>query len=737
MFRRILPFTGSSALALLIGLPAIIFAQQSAPAFNGIITGRVVYSEQNIPIEYANILLYSQNDLEYLIDKKVINVGKQMTAVSGTAVDVLENVPSVSVDIEGNVSLRGSGNFTVLIDNRPTILEPSDVLQQIPASTIETIEIITNPSAKYDPDGMSGIINIILKKKSLQGISGVANSNIGINDKYGGDFLINYRRSFYNTYLAVNYNNWSYVGERESENRTYRGDTTFYVLSRGESIFKRNPYGVRAGIDLSLGARDKISLGGQYNKRSMNRSNLADHEQWADPDGAPNICLSQNHNQHSHSFYSMTVDYVHQFLPRNHDFTGQLNIDQRQSTQTSSYAVLDTANGMISGQRSVEKGPGTRLRLKADYTLPLDDHGKIEAGFQSRSNRSHEENELYEYDTISGAYVLKPEFSHAASLNRAIHSLYSVYSNRSGKIGYQIGLRGEYEYRKIELIGKNRFYSMNRWDYFPTAHVSHQFPGGHQLMASYARRIERSRWWWLEPFLTWSDANNVHRGNPDLKPEYVDSYELGFQTLFGKSSFSAELYHRITRDKVEQTRSVYVDNIILHTVENIGTDYSTGIELMFDMKTLKWWQPNLMVNLYDYRIAGELYGESISRQDFNWSARINNELQILPATRLQISGRYNSPTITAQGERNGFFTADAAIKQEFLNRRLSVTLQARELLSSSAHENVAESSTFYSRSSFTRESPVFMLNISFNFNNYKPERRRDDNQIDVESIEEY
>ncbi|GAH71027.1 unnamed protein product, partial [marine sediment metagenome] len=197
--------------------------------------------------------------ITYEIDKKVINVARQTTSVSGSAVDVLENVPSVDVDIEGNVSLRGSENFTVLIDGRPTILDPSDALQQIPASTIENIEIITNPSARYDPEGISGIINVIIKKKTMRGISGIANMNAGLNDKYGGNFLISSRRGISNMFLSANYRKYAFPGTQTVENITSANDTASYVFSDGQSMRNWNPYGLRAGIDLELGLMDKMS----------------------------------------------------------------------------------------------------------------------------------------------------------------------------------------------------------------------------------------------------------------------------------------------------------------------------------------------------------------------------------------------------------------------------------------------------------------------------------------------
>ncbi len=673
--------------------------------------------------------------LSYQIDKKVVNVGRQTTAVSGTAVDVLENVPSVDVDIEGNVSLRGSENFTVLIDGRPTVLDPSEALQQIPASIIESIEIITNPSAKYDPDGISGIINIIMKKKRLQGISGLTNLKFGLDNKYGGAALLSFRKGIYNVYIGADYSKMTFPGTRYIENMTMQNDTTSYVFSNGDSRWQMNPYGVRGGIDLAFGARDKLSLTGRYGNWGMQSTSATDYDEWSEPGSGHSLYLSKSDHERLHEYYSSTLDYLHHFPQKGHQISVETYFNRSQGDEESTSELFDTTGIITSGQRNGEKGPSTMLRSKLDYTLPLQKNNKFELGYQSRINRSENISDMYEYDTLTGAYEFMPLFSHTSKYTHDIHSLYSMYSGEWGRFGYQGGLRGEYTYRLIELVGETESFTIDRWDYFPTAHISYQFPGGQQIMASYTRRIKRPRVWWLEPFLTWSDAYNVRKGNPALKPEYINSCELGFQTFLGKSLFSTEAYYRIVQNKVERVRSVYSDDVFLHTVENVGTDYALGVEFMLDLKLLKWWNINCTADLYDHRIEGVLYGEQFSEHNFNWSTRFSNELKLLKDTKLQINGRYRGPRVTAQGERESYFTTDAALKQEFLNKQLSVTLQVRDIFGTSRREHSSEGPDFSSYSYFTRKSPVVMLNISYNFNNYKADRQHDDEQ-EFEGMEE-
>lgn len=663
--------------------------------------------------------------IEYKIDKKVVNVSKHYSAASGSAVDVLENVPSVTVDIEGNVSLRGSGNFTVLIDGRPTVLEPNDVLQQIPASNIEDIEIITNPSAKFDPEGISGIINIITKKRSLEGINGIADLNGGSREKYGGDFLCNIKREIFNFYFGADYNRRLFQGESRMENETFSQDTLFFVASSGDSKWERLMFGVRGGIDLNIGSRDVLSSGFRYGERDMRSSSLKDYDEWTEPGNILYEYISESVRKHGGNFTSANADYQHFFSGEKHELSARLMFGRRKGDSETSNEMTNLEDSIISGKQSIEKGPSKMLRMRVDYSLPFQNNHKFETGFQSRLRRSDEKTEMHEYNQVSQTYEYKQEYSNKIYYNRNIHSIYSIYSGELRKLGYQGGLRGEYTYRLIELAGEEVDFSIDRWDFFPTIHTSYQFSKGNQAMVSYTRRIDRPRGWYLEPFITWSDAYNVHKGNPDLKPEYIDSYEFGYQRYISKNSFSTELYYRITHNKIERLRMVYQPNVIMHTIDNVGTDYAFGVEMLLNLEMFKVWNANLMGNLYDYRIEGVLDDRSFSRSSFNWSARLSNRVKVRNGTRIQLSIRYHSPSVSSQGDRESFFMMDGAIKQSVFSEDMNITLQVRDIFRTGKYEYTSEGEDFRSFREFTRESPVVMVTLTYNFNDYRPERERE------------
>ena len=664
--------------------------------------------------------------ISYEIDRKVINVSEQYTASSGSATDVLENVPSVTVDIEGNVSLRGSSNFTVLIDGRPTILDANDVLQQTPASSIENIEIITNPSAKYNPEGTAGIINIILKKNQNLGMSSVLELNGGLNDKYGAQGIFDLKNNDIEIMLGVDFSDRIFeMDNTQNSITTFQGNTTT-INSNGAYNRGRNSYGFRGSFTWFANDLNTVTVGGRYGySSSINNSNSATSETNS-LGSILNYSNITNRVREGDNFDVFT-DYKLE-ISKGHELTAEAYYSKRNGDEETITELIDVNQNITTGQITTENGPGERARLKADYLLPLNENNRIEAGYQSEFNTSTDLIGFFEYNTVTSQYDYKSQFSNDTKYKRNIHSLYSMYRGQFGALGYQAGLRAELTDRLIELLNNTDEFSINRWDYFPTIHLSYKFENDNQIMGSYARRIDRPRGWYLEPFQTWTDANNIRIGNPSLKPEYIDSYDLGFQTLFGKTVFSIEGYYRVNHNKIERLRTVYSDNVTLNTIENVGTDYSLGTETMINFDILPGWNVNLLGNLYNYKIEGEIENRDFSRESFTWNSRLNNIIKIAENTSLQVNGMYNSPSVSSQGRSEGFFMLNLAVRQTFFEKALTATLQIRDVLGSANWESTSEANNYYSYRKVSRESPIVMLNLKYNFNNFKQEREGRDGE---------
>ncbi|RXQ94490.1 TonB-dependent receptor [Ancylomarina salipaludis] len=695
-----------------------VFITQASEAL-----GEVVVSAERLPVQYQ-------------IDKKVIPVSRQLTTASGNAVDVLESVPSINVDIEGNVSLRGSSNFTVLVDGRPSILEAADILTQMPSSVIDNIEIITNPSAKYDPEGSSGIINIITKSGKLKGASGVVNLNIGTYQNRGADFLVNLRKNKFNFHLGMDYGNRSFSGDIKKENIT----NSRMILSNGEINRERLSYGLRTGFDFQIDSMNLITLGIRYGGRDMNNGSMLNDKTITET--TTEITNSDNNTNRVMDFYNANFSYQRNFKGKGHLWLTQVNYSYRDGDEESITETNNSIGDQTDGKIATEKGPGYHLEVRSDYTLPLGGKKKFEAGYQGQFRQSEDITTLEQFTPGSG-YNLDPKYSNNVDYTKNTHGIYALFADQSGKIGYQLGLRSEYTDREIKVNNTGESFSIDRWDFFPTIHTQIDLNEGNQMMASYTRRIQRPRGWNLEPFDTWTDSNNKRRGNPGLKPEYIDSYELGYQKRIGEQSISFETYYRVTNNVMERI-ILPENNIMVSTIQNVGTDYSLGVETMLNLSFAKWFKNDLIGNVYHYKEEGsyttydsnnvELV-QDFSTKSFNWSLRNNATFMFNKTTRFQVNFIYNSASKKAQGERKGFITANLGLKKDFMQRKLSATLQLRNVLNTAKHENISEGSGFYNYSKFDMQWPSIKLNLSYKINNYKKKRGAKGEEGDMEEFE--
>ena len=679
--------------------------------------GKIYLKPKNINMQ--DVLVQGDRiPISYQIDKKVINVSENITSMSGTAVDVLENVPSVTVDIDGNVSLRGSGSFTVLIDGRPTILDPNTALQQIPATSIENIEIITNPSAKYDPEGTAGIINVVLKKNSNNGMSGLLGLNAGLKDKYGAEVLTSYKNENTQLNFGLNYNKRNSTSIENGRNWTNDGTTYSYYNSDGSGLRRHERVGLRGSVALDFGEEKILEVGGKYSDRSSVNNSISNYSEWTSLSSAKNYFTSVNDGKRGGGEYQLTASYNHPFDENGHELSVEMDYEAEDGNDETTNNLY---NGLllIDGKKASESGPGSELTSKVDYQLPLGEVSKLELGYQGELQLSNEVTYLDTYNPVTILYERNPLFSNDIKYYTNQYAMYSVYSNKFGAFGLKVGVRGEYTGREVKIDAKNQNFSLSQWDYFPTGHFSYDLGSGNQMMTSYTRRINRPHGWEFEPFLTWVDAYNVRVGNPSILPEYIDSYELGLQKIIGNSLISLDTYYRVTNNKIDRIKSFYSDNVTLQTPQNIGKDYAIGAETFVNLDPIEKWTVNLMGNLYNYKIVGASNGSDFNRNSFNWNVRFNNTIKFSPETMIQLNAMYNSPTVSAQGNRTGYLSTNLAIKQSLFDNLLTATLQIRDLFSSSTYESTNESSDFYNYRYSKRESPIVMLNLRFNINNYK------------------
>ncbi|MGC9344342.1 MAG: outer membrane beta-barrel protein, partial [Bacteroidales bacterium] len=554
-------------------------------------------------------VLADQAHVQYKIDRKIVNVGQDINAATGTAADVLQNTPSVAVDIDGNVSLRGSENFTVLIDGKPTPLSGNDALQQIPASAIRHIELITNPSAKYDPDGMAGIINIVSKKNALQGLSGIINATIGTGDKYSGDFLLNYRTEKFDIFGGGSYRDDTFYGKMYALRQLGEEGNLRYDELTGKRDMNRSGREIKGGFNYSINENNTLGFSAEVGTHEFGSGGLQKQHLYDDASSFDNYYLNDNYGTHGADYYNLNLNYTKKFKEPGHELTSFITFSSHDGGDSDSQVEYNTdsdfniiENIAPFSLRTGEDGMEYEIRGQVDYTRPMGETGKLEAGYQARIDDEVETYLFEYYDPDLKEWIRDDDFSSSNDFFRNIQAAYATYGNHLGKYEYQLGLRGEYTDRRIMNAESNEPLTINRFDIFPSIHASRTFGNNNQLMASYSRRINRPRGWYLEPFLTYMNSTTLRKGDPELEPEYMNSFEIGYQKTFGKSFIALESYYRNTVNKIERIQEIYdlEEGITLMTFDNISKDHSLGAELMVNYARLKWLNLNASTSLYRY-----------------------------------------------------------------------------------------------------------------------------------------
>ena len=674
--------------------------------------------------------------VEYKIDKKVVNVSQDINAAGGTAVDVLENTPSVEVDIEGNVSLRGSSSFTVLIDGKPSVLEGSDALRQLPASVIENIEIITNPSAKYDPDGMAGIINIVMKKNVLSGFNGIINAMVGTRDKYRTDLTLNYKTRKSNLFFGADFNDETFYGSGNSYRETYLTDTTRYLISDGNRDFGRSGHRFKGGVDLYLTDLSTLTLSGTYGEYGRKRGGTSRLHEYTVPANEEIFSIEDENSKREGTYVSTNINFQQKFdesgkhkLDALFYYSNSVGDDYEYEDEFYTDSNYERTEGYLARIKTLEEEDEDEYRIELDYTRPVGDDGRFEAGFQSRIDREYESYSFNDWDNDLNDYVDNPEFSSSQNFKRDIVAGYSTFANKVGSFSYQLGLRGEYTNRSIAHEKAERPAEINRFDLFPTLHFSYEFLNRLQLMTSYSRRIDRPNGRDLDPFPNYYNRYTIRYGNPELEPEYTDSYELGIMKNYGKSFISLEGFYRVTNNLITQVTELGDDGIFYINTENLNNDYSLGSEIMGNLNIKDWLIFNGSFSLYRYRIEGEVLGESIDRKSTNYTGRLNTTVKLSPNSRIQMTGYYRGPSVSAQGDRSDFFFSNLSYRQDLLKKKLTATLSLRDVFGTMKFERTSSGVDFSDRFKRKRESQVVTLTLSYKLNNFKLDRGSNGNGV--------
>ncbi|HZH71988.1 MAG TPA: TonB-dependent receptor [Mariniphaga sp.] len=689
--------------------------------------GRIAIRPSTVEIGDVTVVA-DKPQVEFKLDKKVVNVSQVISAIGGTAVDVLENTPSVQVDIEGNVSVRGSSNFTVLIDGRPSVLDGSDALRQIPSSALESIEIITNPSAKYEPDGMAGIINLVTKKNSLNGFSGIVNGSVGTGDKYRGDIMLDYRTEKFKYMIGADWRDQTNFGSMSSRRETFANDTVSFLNIDGSRDFIRSGHNFKAGIEWYPSSKSTLSLLGEMGKSMSEREGNGQTINFTEPDYLSWQSITEESSRRVSDFYSLNLNFQHNFNNDGHKLEAMLYYAGEESSDIEAESEILADENFVPTNQYIERvfaeetEEEEEMRFKLDYAYPFSETGRVEAGLLSRIDKEIEGLTFEVFDEQTNTWEINEDYTSITDFRRDIHAAYATFSQGIGNFQFMAGLRGELTLRAIENTNRDEVSELNRFDMFPTFHSSYKIGENNELMASYSRRIRRPSGRDLDPNPNYMNRYTIRIGNPDLEPEYTDSYELGVLKRFGRSYLSLDGFHRITNNKIERFE-VFEDDIFYLYSDNFNRDYATGAELTGNIFFTEWLLVNASTSLYNYRITGDVNGVSVDRKSTNWNGRLNTTLNFSDNSRMQINGFFRGPSVSAQGESKGSFYTNVSYRHEFFDKKLSATVSVRDPLGMAKYERRTFGPDFNSWFEWKREPRVFMLTLSYRINNYRSDSR--------------
>ena len=738
--------------------------------------GKVSINPQATMMEAVEVSA-ERSMVEYQLDKRVVNVDKNIVAGGGTASDVLEQVPSVAIDNDGNVTLRGSGNVKVLVNGRPSELLASDLatlLEQIPASTVENVEVITNPSAKYDPEGMSGIINIKLKDKTAGalGLNGVASVNFGAPLPFMGpdslpsfiptamgNISLNYTTEKYNLFLNAD------LGRRARGNY---GVTDIAHRTNGidylhDSLheYSLNPGtmgSVKVGGEYYFNAKNSLLLSYQLRGGSRKRNSWIYAHDLLHNDSMRYDQFNQGDNSNlNHSvnlLYTMKTDRKDEELTFDATFSAR-QVHGTGSQEQTFYGPATWDNYFL--RESVTENDHQALNVRLNYLRPLDsflgkDGWRLETGYEGRMDwpdqRADYTRTQYDSSHVMVSYPDQISSTHF-KYNLQVHAIYATLGGSlTDRLSLQAGLRGEYAYTYGKDLKHPGTPAVDKpyKNIYPTLHLSYKINDMQSAQLSYSRRVRRPHMWDLNPYINVMDGRHLGFGNPTLDPEFTNAFELSYNMGFEKVNIYTAAYFRHSNNTItwygfywdsasvaqyawwEPYNSDY-EGYWAAGPQNLANSYNYGLEFIFDWQMTSWWKMNVSLNLYNERIEGTSLLNGDTKELFQASGKLNSFMTLPHDWTLQLSGQYRAPGLDLQARLDPSYWFDLAVKKDILQQRGTINLRVSDFLCTGGWGHFTDNEELYRVVKNHRLSPMVTIGFSWKINNglkQKPQQQEDE-----------
>jgi len=650
----------------------------------------------------------------FKLDKRVFNVGQDLSSTGASALEVLNNVPSVTVNIEGQIRLRGSAGVQILINGKPSVLasEQGNALGTLTADMIESIEVITNPSAKYDAEGTSGIINIVLKKEEKKGLNGSVTLNTGVPNNHSLGLSVNKRTNKFNLFSQLGVGHRTFPREYKTINRDLTDNTA--ISSIGDSDKNETFFNIILGTDYHINAQNVLSLTGHFAYEI--ESEYADTE-FSERDADNSLISQWNRNEVTeatnpkwqyelqykkdftdHEDHTLLFSALGSYFGKdqssefeNTPFFGETNLSEQQQTRT-----------------DFKEGEYT---FKLDYTHPFGEQITWEAG--SQYVITDVTNDYAVSDWADNRWELNPDLTNVFDYMQKVLGVYSTAAYEGDKFGVKLGLRVENTDLQTELVNTEQENNRQFTDFFPTLHSSYKVLENFSLQAGYSRRISRPRLWDLNPFFNIRNNYSIRTGNPELMPEYTDSYEV--TGIYDQEAFSlnAAVYYRYTSDVVEDV-STFEDNVSISMPMNIGINKATGLEFNAKYYPTDWWTLNGDFNYNYFQREGEFETTTFDFNADQWSARMTTKFKLPADFDFEVTGNYRSSYQTFQQEVSDYMFVDLGVRKKIMKGKTIVNLSVRDVFASRISESETIQPEFYLYD-YRLQGRFITLGVSYGF----------------------
>jgi outer membrane receptor protein involved in Fe transport len=705
--------------------------------------GSIAVSEEAKQLDEI-VIVAEKSTVEIKLDKKVYNVGKDMMVKGGTASDVLDNVPSVSVDADGNVSLRGNESVRILIDGKPSGMigvNVAQALKQLPADAVEKVEVITNPSARYDAEGGGGIVNIILKKGKAQGLNGSVTGTVGHYENYGLNGNVNFRGESFNLFTTIGYNNSESPGNyiRNSEYTNPQPGSPKYIDEKRENERQREGHNANFGMEWFLTKSASWTNSLSFSKNDGSNPEDVNFYNYDENHNLMSIKNRFNNQTNNSRNFNYSSNLTKNFKKDGHKLTADFSVSANYDNDFSTISETTISSGLdpvISG--TVNNQKQNRNLLQADYILPIG-KGQFEAGYRGDFSETLTDYRVEEdIDPTTNTGTVNPLFTNTLQYKEKVNALYTQYGSKLGKFSYLLGLRFEDSNIDVNLLTTNDLNNKRYNNFFPSAFLTYEIGEKTSVSVNYSKRINRPRGRFLNPFSNYSSNINYFKGNPDINPSLTDAFDIGFMKQWSKLTLSTSAYFNSTKNSfqfIQRESGTFVDGIavIESTPINLATEYRTGFEFTLNYTPYKWWKLNGNFNFFrnetqgDYRYINYLDQEVIQDFDnvaFSWFTRVSSKITLPYNIEWQTNATYNAPQENAQGSSKGILSANLAFSKDILKDKGTLSLNVNDVFNS--RKRIFDSNLPQAISHTEMQWRQRQINLSFTyrFNKKKTDREK-------------